>query len=151
MASNFDENVPNHPIAKLMYYIDTIDLISFDGIDPFKYPGLMRYKDFKNYEQMNLNDQAAIWDIAIDLNPFNMNSLPSTDGWLVRFYFEPLYEQAKKFNIWPKIRLVYSKLSSLIAHEGLSSLFDTAELEEIEAKNEHYLKRPLWQMIRWQN
>lgn len=140
MASNFDENVPDDPTAKLMYYIDTVDLVSFDGLDPFKYPGLMRYKDFNNYKQMSLNDQAAIWDIAVNLNPFTMNSPPSTERWLNRFYFEPMYELSKKFNIWPKIQQVYSKLSSLIAYEAKCSLFEEAELQDIQVKNDELLK-----------
>jgi hypothetical protein len=142
MANNFDEKVPDDPVAKLMYYIDTVDLISFDGIDPFKYPGLFRLKDFNNYKQMNVQDQAAIWDIATDLNPYNTQAPRFDREWLTRFYHEPLYELAKKFNIWPKIQQVFSKLSSLIAYEGLSSLSEQTDLEfqEIQAKNDHLLK-----------
>jgi len=140
MATIFDEKIPNDPTAKLMYYIHTIDLVSTKDLDPFKNTDLMRYKEFNNYEQMNLKDQAAIWDMAVSLNPFNINSLSPPDGWLTRFYYEPLYELAKKFNIWPKIKQVYSKLSSLIAYEANSYLFEDAELQEIEEKNDQLLK-----------
>jgi hypothetical protein len=88
-----DKEIPDIPVAKLMYYVYTVNLLADDKSINSKYGfefDINRYVNYTNYHRMNLNDKRNLFFLAFALDPRHVAVRFYSKLWLKHFYYNPL-------------------------------------------------------------
>jgi len=90
-----ENKVPNDPVARLMYYVYTIELLADEKEICSKYGfkfDINRYVNYANFNRMNLNDKRNLFFLAFALDPNHMAVRFYSKEWLKHFYYNSLLD-----------------------------------------------------------